>query len=68
MKLALEDRQRELIWASKEYILGQIDSNEFRAYEDKYMTDYNFVTLDFARVGRRVIHALEDFFLHPVKK
>jgi hypothetical protein len=47
-----EERHRQLIRASNDYMTGKISHSEFRDAERRYMTDYNAVTLELGRVGR----------------
>jgi hypothetical protein len=47
-----EERHRNLIQASNDYMAGKISYSEFREAERRYMTDYNAVTLELGRVSR----------------
>ena len=47
-----EERHRQLIQASNDYMAGKISRSEFRDAERQYMTDYNALTLELGRVSR----------------
>jgi hypothetical protein len=49
-----EDRHRQLIEASNDYMAGKIDHSEFRETELRCMTDYNAVTLELGSISRAV--------------
>lgn len=47
-----EERHRQLIRASNDYMAGKISHSDFREAERRLMTDYNAVTLELGRVSR----------------
>lgn len=47
-----EERHRQLISASNDYMAGKISHSEFRKIESRCMTDYDAVTLELGKVSR----------------
>jgi hypothetical protein len=60
-RISPEERHRQLIKASNDYMAGRISHSEFRETELRCMTDYNAVTLElgsFSRAVRTVLNRL----------
>lgn len=49
-----EERHRQLIKASNDYMAGKISHSEFRETELRCMTDYNAVTLELGSFRRAI--------------
>jgi hypothetical protein len=47
-----EDRHRQLIQASNDYMAGKMSHREFRQIESQCMTDYDAVTLELGKLSR----------------
>jgi hypothetical protein len=47
-----EERHRQLISASNDYMAGKISHSEFRKVESRCMTDYDAVTLELGKISR----------------
>jgi hypothetical protein len=47
-----EERHRQLIQASNDYMAGKMSHHEFRQIESRCMTDYDAVTLELGKLSR----------------
>jgi hypothetical protein len=52
LKITPEERHRQLISASNDYMAGKISHPEFRKIESRCMTDYDAVTLELGKISR----------------